>query len=304
VAPIGIGTDTGGSIRVPASLCGVVGLKVTHGRIPLRGVFPLAESLDTVGPLTRTVADAAAAYAVMAGRDPEDPWSGARPVEPPDPGARLGGMRIAVPMPWTDRPLDAVTAAGFSDALDRLAASGAAVERIQAPALVPATAMATALGAEVAAVHRSWFEEDPDRYGADVASRLEPAMEVGVGDLVGALRWRAGVRNAAADVFRNHDLMVTPTTAVHRKTIGSNVVDTQAGPESYRRALSWFTSLVNHLGLPALSLPLAAAGAPPPSLQIIGPPWSEAQLLAIGATLEKAGVARPAAPPTSGRIDG
>jgi aspartyl-tRNA(Asn)/glutamyl-tRNA(Gln) amidotransferase subunit A len=298
VAPIGIGTDTGGSIRVPASLCGLVGLKVTHGRVPLRGVFPLAESLDTVGPLTRTVADAAAAYGVLAGYDREDPWSVPQRVELPEGASRLRGLRIAVPLPWTDRPLDTVTGSGFSDALDRLASAGAAVERVDVPRLVPDASMTISLGAEVAAVHRTWFSEDRRRYGADVGSRLEPALAVAADELVAALRRRMELRNIAADLFGRYDLLATPTTAVHRKIIGDDEVDTEAGREPYRRALSWFTSLVNHLGVPALALPLAAPGAPPPSLQLIGPMWSEARLLAVGLALEAEGIARPGHPPS------
>jgi aspartyl-tRNA(Asn)/glutamyl-tRNA(Gln) amidotransferase subunit A len=291
-----MGTDTGGSVRVPASLCGLVGLKVSHGRISLQGVFPLAGSLDTVGPLTATVGDAALAYCVTAGFDPLDSWTVPQPVDrPPGPSA-LERLRVAVPEPWIDRPLDDTVAAGFAWALERLQEHGAAVEWIEVPWLVPDRRMNAAMGAEVAAVHRHWFAAHPDRYGSDVAARIERALSVSTDDLVEALHWRAGIRNRAASLFDRFDLLATPTTAVHRKPIGSDEVETQAGREPYRRALSWFTSLVNHLGFPALAVPLAAPGRPPPSLQLIGPMWSEARLLGAGMALEDAGIVAPAVP--------
>jgi aspartyl-tRNA(Asn)/glutamyl-tRNA(Gln) amidotransferase subunit A len=297
LAVLGIGTDTGGSIRVPAALCGLVGLKPTHGRVPLRGVFPLAESLDTVGPITRTVGDAAAAYLVLAGFDPGDPWSVPREVQPPNGPADLSGIRVAVPHPWVDRPLDGVTRGGFEFALAALAARGATVEPVEVPPLDPPGRAADLLGAEVASVHRRWFAERPGEYGADVAGRLEKAVAVTSDDLVAARRWQAGLRHAAAALFERFDVLATPTVAVHRKLIGHDDAETERGPEPARRALSWFTALVNHLGTPAMALPLAAPGSPPPSLQLVGPPWSEHRLLEVALALEAAGIVVAARPP-------
>ena len=104
-APLGVGTDTGGSVRVPAALCGIAGLKVTHGRIPLTGVFPLAPSIDTVGPMARSVADLALLYRVMAGDDPDDPWCPAA-IEAHDEPGRFTNLRIGVPSEWIDTPMD------------------------------------------------------------------------------------------------------------------------------------------------------------------------------------------------------
>ena len=297
LAVLGIGTDTGGSIRVPAALCGLVGLKPTHGRVPLRGVLPLAESLDTVGPITRTIADAAAAYLVLAGFDPDDPWSVPREVLPPNAPADLSGIRVAVPHPWVDRPLDCVTRAGFEFALAALASRGATVEPVEAPLLDPPGRAADLLGAEVASLHRRWFAERPGEYGADVAARLSKAVTVTTDDLVAARRWQAGLRNAAAALFEHFDVLATPTVAVHRKLIGHDDAETERGPEPARRALSWFSALVNHLGAPAMALPLAAPGSPPPSLQLVGPRWSEHRLLEIALGLEAAGIVSAARPP-------
>jgi aspartyl-tRNA(Asn)/glutamyl-tRNA(Gln) amidotransferase subunit A len=297
LAVLGIGTDTGGSIRVPAALCGLVGLKPTHGRVPLSGVFPLAESLDTIGPITRTVADAAAVYPVLAGFDPADPWSAPREVRSPAGPGDLPGLRVGVPHPWVDRPLDEVTREGFGFALEALASRRVIVEPVEAPLLVPPGRAADLLGAEAAAVHRRWFAERPGDYGVDVAARLSKAVAVTTDDLVGARRWQAGLRHAAAALFERFDVLATPTVAVHRKLIGHDDAETERGPEPARRALSWFTTLVNHLGVPAMALPLAAPGSPPPSLQIVGPAWSEHRLLEVALALEAAGIVAPARAP-------
>ena len=289
IVPLAIGTDTGGSVRVPAALCGCCGLKVTHGRIPLTGVFPLAPSLDTVGPIATCVADLIAAYLVMAGEDPSDPWSAPRPVTSPGPAARLAGLRVGVPTPWAERPLDDPVAAGFATALDRLAAAGVRVSRVAAPALDPSR-LPRASYAEVAAVHRAWFTEDPGRYGPSVRHRLAADMSHTPDAITAAAAWRAGLRHAAARVFAAVDVLATPTVAVSRKVIGVDTVVVAGEAEPYRPALSWFTALVNQMGVPALALPIAVSGSPPPSLQVIAPWWEEARLLEIGLALEEAGI--------------
>jgi Asp-tRNA(Asn)/Glu-tRNA(Gln) amidotransferase A subunit family amidase len=286
LAPLAVGTDTGGSVRVPAALCGVVGLKVTHGRIPLDGVFPLAPSFDTVGPITRSIEDAALLYRVMAS---EDPLSSARPSEP---SARreLATLRIAVPAEWVDTGMDPQTRGGFTWALERISATGAVVEEVREPRLVPSPHLPASFGPEVAAVHRRWFLEDPERYGPSIRGRLARVMEIGPGEHLAAVAWRERLEEAFARVFAGFDLIATPTVAARRKTIGRDEVETEAGPVPYRTALSHFTAVVNHASIPALAMPLAAPGEPPPSLQIIGPAGGEEFLLHAGRLLEEVGV--------------
>jgi aspartyl-tRNA(Asn)/glutamyl-tRNA(Gln) amidotransferase subunit A len=295
---IGLGTDTGGSVRVPAALCGLVGLKVTHGRIPITGVFPLAPSLDTVGPITRTVGDAAAAYAVLAGHDPDDPWSAPQPVDPPL-RLTLDGLRIAVPSPWVDRGLDRTQRQGWERFVGDLESRGAVVVPVRHPA-IDATAVADGAYAEVGAVHRTWFTEDPGRYGPAIRDRLGAALERTVDELAEALAWRAGLRHVFAEVLAGVDLLATPTVAALRKMIGEATVEARDGAEPYRPALSWFTVLVNQAGLPALALPLGPGhdgDGPPPSVQLIGRWWGENALLGVGLALEEAGVAGFTPPP-------
>jgi aspartyl-tRNA(Asn)/glutamyl-tRNA(Gln) amidotransferase subunit A len=297
LTPLAVGTDTGGSVRVPAALCGIVGLKVTQGRIPLTGVFPLAASLDTVGPMARTVADAALLYRVMAGDDPADPWSAPRRVTVPDRATPIEGMRIGVPKEWTDTSLDGPTRGGFEWALERLTELGAVVEIVSAPSLLPSRMITKSFQPEVASVHRRWYREDPGRYGKSVRERMAPVFDTGPDEYQEALAWRSALRGTFARLLSNYDLLATPTVAARRKVIGRKNIETEAGPVEYRGALSRFTALVNHGTVPAIALPLASPGEPPPSLQLIGPRWSEALLLGVGMALEEAEIVACPVPP-------
>ena len=291
IVPVAIGTDTGGSVRVPAALCGCMGLKVTHGRVPLTGVFPLAASLDTVGPMATTVADLAAVYAVIAGDDPDDPWSSPRPVAIPSGPATLSGLRVGVPHPWVDRPLSSRIAAGFDRFTAVLAEAGAVVVPVAASALDP-TGLPRASYAEIAAVHREWITADPSRYGVGIRDRMLADMAHTTDAFTAALIWRSNLRMAFERVFQDVDVLVTPTTATLRKEIGTDLVEAGAGPEPYRPALSWFTTLVNQSGIPAIALPLAgtADAGPPVSAQVIGPWFCEDRLLSVGLALEASGI--------------
>ncbi|MEX2322496.1 MAG: amidase [Acidimicrobiia bacterium] len=287
IVPIGIGTDTGGSVRVPAALCGLVGLKVTHGRIPLTGVFPLEPSVDTVGPITASVGDAALAYAAMAGHHRGDPWSADHPVEPPETRTDLVGVTVGVPHPWVERPLEAGVAEGWRRARTALTGLGATVREIDAPDF-DGSPIPLGVWAGAADVHRAWFEADPSAYGTEVRQRLEPIMTLTDADRAVARDWRARMRRAATACFDEVDLLATPTTATRRKVIGNPMVDAGGEPEPYRLALSWFCSLVNQIGVPALALPVGVDGVPPSSLQLIAPWWHESRLLGVGMIVERA----------------
>jgi Asp-tRNA(Asn)/Glu-tRNA(Gln) amidotransferase A subunit family amidase len=297
IVPAAIGTDTGGSVRVPAALCGVVGLKVTHGRVPLTGVVPLASSLDTVGPLARTVADTAVVYAAIAGADSADPWSAPRAVDRLGPPTDPTTLRVAVPKQWVDGPLTAEMDATFRAVLERIASGGAVVEEVDEPAFESTAASDRGASVEIAAVHRKRWDTDPDRYGRQVAARLEHAFAVDADDLVAALEWRAGARNAAARLFERYDVLVTPTVGATAKTIGVDDIDVDGTPVFYRKLLAHYTAPVNHVGLPALALPIPDTGIPPASLQIVGPAWGETGLLETGMALETAGVVGARVPP-------
>lgn len=288
--PIAIGTDTGGSVRVPAALCGIFGLKVTHGRIPLSGVFPLAASVDTVGPLAGSVADLTVAYAVMAGYHRGDRWSQPVPaVSPSSTRPDLRGLRIGIPVPWVDdNPVAEDVANAFADAVDGLRRLGAVVEPFEDPSVTNDDAIGVLAGGEIAAVHRKWVEQG-EPYGPEVAIRLDRALAVTIDEFMAAAEWRAMARQRILAAFGTFDFLVTPTTGSVRKVIGEETVETVDGPKPYRPVLSCFSAPVNHLGCPALAGPLPG-GSPPPSLQLIGAPWSEHRLLEIAALLAREGI--------------
>ena len=297
MAPAAVGTDTGGSVRVPAALCGVVGLKVTHGRVPLTGVFPLAESLDTVGPLTTTCADARLVYRAIKGFDRSDPWSDPRD----QPGRRLCSLdrvRVAVPRAWLEWvPTSAETRASFETFCDRLREAGPTVEPLRARALVPDAIRVKLSAAEAAAVHRQWID-DPDKpYGPEARERVEAAMRTTTDECTLARRWRAGLVQAARRIFSGYDLILTPTVGHSRKMIGVDRIVVGGKPLWTGDVLGGYTSLVNMLGCAAISLPLAAGGVPPPAVQLIAPWREEEFLLDIGDELERTGLVASRPPP-------
>ncbi|MEX2423582.1 MAG: amidase [Acidimicrobiia bacterium] len=290
--PIAIGTDTGGSVRVPAALCGVFGLKVTPGRIPLSGVFPLAPSIDTVGPLAGSVDDLALAYAAMAGYHRDDPWS--RPVPVVSPSSTrpdLRGVRIGIPVPWVDdSPVSDAVANGFAAAIGRIRELGADVEEFSDSHVTNRAEIVTLAGGEIAGVHRRWVEEGKP-YGPEVAARLDGALAVTVDQFTSAMEWRAMARQRVLAALGTFDFLATPTVGSTRKVLGEDTIETADGALPYRPVLSCFTALVNHIGCPAVVGPIEG-GNPPPSLQLIGAPWSEHRLLETARLLEREGVLR------------
>ena len=297
VVPLAIGTDTGGSVRVPAALCGIVGLKVTHGRVPLTGVYPLAAALDTVGPMARTVADAAALYLAVAGDDPADPWSAPRSVSAPERDAALAELSVGVPVEWAYQMSTSDVERSFQAVIEALRTAGAHVEEFSDPRLTENEAADRAAGVEAAAVHRARWLAEPERYGSLVATRLRAAMEVPAADLVAATEWAAATRHSLERRFTQFDVMITPTVGGTVKRIGDEDMDIDGTAVFHRRVLAAFTAPLNRIGVPALALPLPSDSKPPVSIQLIGPAWGEARLLEIGSALESAGIAAVARPP-------
>ncbi len=293
IVPLAIGTDTGGSVRVPAALCGTWGLKVTHGRIPLSGVFPLAGSLDTVGPLGSSVSDLTLAYRAMAGYAPGDPWSVPDSETRPRPITRVNAPRLGIPQPWVEKgPTSREVRASFQQGVDALTELGASVFPVEVPELEPFGMGNELAQSEIAEVHRRFWEDESKVYGADVHERLAEAFEVTLDQAIAARRWRAGIRNAARRIFEHVDFLITPSVGAMHKSIGVDNLDLDGASTFYRPVFSWYSALVNQLGLPALSAPLAAEGSPSPSIQLIGPAWSEERLLELGDRLERTGMAR------------
>ncbi|HSK06179.1 MAG TPA: amidase, partial [Acidimicrobiia bacterium] len=272
IVPIAIGTDTGGSVRVPAALCGCFGLKVTHGRVPLEGVFPLAPSIDTVGPLADSMESLDLAYRVISGDEREAP--------------RPDRLRIGIPQPWFgDAPISEAVGAAFESALVSLGELGHHVSQIEMPGVLPDPKLIYAIAGEVSAVHRP-FREQGLPYGEDVARRVDDCIATTAEHRSEGSEWQRMIRASFADAFTDLDLVITPTIPVMRKVIGEDSI----GGRHYRAVLSWFTALVNHSLHPAIALPLTDSGAPPVSLQAIGSLGSETVLIGFGRSLERAGL--------------
>jgi aspartyl-tRNA(Asn)/glutamyl-tRNA(Gln) amidotransferase subunit A len=299
VVPIGIGTDTGGSVRVPAAMCGVFGLKVTHGRIPLSGVFPLVPSLDTVGPLARTVEDLALAYLAMAGDDRSDPWSQPVAVTAPSPRGPEG-IRLGVVAEWLEPPMSDTVRAGLERFVALAIEAGATVDHLDVPALAPPVEVARAIGPEIVRLHGQRLDEHPDRYGRDVAARIAECRHATAGDVIAAERWASGARAEIARLsLEGFDALVAPTVGVLSKHIGVDTVTVAGGSVPHREALARFTAPINRIRVPAIAAPVAGTPHQGVSVQLVGPMWSEASLLAVAASLESAGVLKAGEPPVS-----
>ncbi|MEZ5175731.1 MAG: amidase [Acidimicrobiia bacterium] len=296
ITPVGIGTDTGGSVRVPAALCGVFGLKVTHGRVPLAGVFPLAPSLDTVGPIARTVRDLTACYLAIAGDDPSDGWSVPEPVERPTSPEH---PTIGVVRQWSDvAPMSEATAKAINGFIDAARGAGCTIEFVDEPALVPPERLALAAGPEILAVHEERFSRHRERYGEDLKLRLDRCRDATTGDLLDAARWAAAARN---HILRMHgtgvDVLVGPVVGGNHKLIGHDEMTIDGDTYFHREILSSFTSPINRIGVPALSAPIATAEALPHAVQLVAPMWCEHIILGVASRLERAGVLRSGQPP-------
>ena len=283
-----MGSDTGGSIRGPAALCGTVGLKPTYGRVSRRGVFPLAYSLDHCGPLTWSVEDTALTMQVIAGYDPLDPASADVPV--PDYAAALGrgleGVKIGyarrffIDNPFlteeVTRALDGVAVA--------MAALGATVEEVDLPALERFDACAQViLFAEAFAIHENDLKMRPGAYGRYAYQRLVSGAVLSAADLVQAQRLRRELTAAVNEgPLTNHDVLLAPTN------LATAAAFSEFGPDTARWG-GMLTNPFNVTGSPALALPIGfGANGMPIGAQIVGRPFGEPTVLRVGAAYEAA----------------
>jgi aspartyl-tRNA(Asn)/glutamyl-tRNA(Gln) amidotransferase subunit A len=273
-----LGSDTGGSIRVPASLCGCVGLKPTFGAIPLGGTFPLGWSLDHAGPLTRTVDDAGLLLDVLSGGD-----AGRRARRASTRGLRVGvlqGPIVQNVQPGVARQVGAAAAA--------LRRRGLRVRDVQIPEMewTVATQLVT-LRAEASALHARWIRSRPSAYGTDVRTRLQLGALVGGADYVLAQRMRTRIRAAMSRAFHDVDVLLLPTTPITAPVVGERTVRWRSGVEPVDGALVRLTAPFNLTGLPALSVPFGAAAGLPVGVQVVGQWNDEARVLAVGRLIEE-----------------
>ena len=281
-----LGSDTGGSIRTPAALCGVVGLKPTRGRVSLRGVIPLSWNLDHAGPMARRVLDAAILLDVIAGYDPLDPYCLDAPVDDYTAGIQDGirSWRIALADDdYFDRTQPDVLQA-VKSAAQTFEALGARVEATPFPDIYQAAlANGMMVISDAAAFHASRLLENPQDFGADVLQRLHNGADLPLTEYISARRTQTLLTRQFAQFFENYDLLLMPTTPVTAPPI--------EGPDAVElaRLLTRFTAPFNLTGLPALSLPCGfTPEGLPIGLQLIGPHWGEARVLRAGYAYEQA----------------
>jgi aspartyl-tRNA(Asn)/glutamyl-tRNA(Gln) amidotransferase subunit A len=283
--PAALGSDTGGSIRNPASQCGITGMKPTYGRVSRRGVLPLAFSLDHIGPMTRGVRDNALMLQAIAGYDPADPASADEPV--PDFSGTLGGgvkgLRIGVIRHFYTSDLEGhpEMIAAIDAAVALLAGQGAAVREITLPPLQDFSACGQViLAAEAYAVHEAWLKQRPQDYGARGRERLLAGACLSAADYLQASRWRLKLRDAAAAAFRDIDVAITASSL----DPACRMDDNEALAATYaRQARIPF----NVTGQPALVIPAGFSKAGLPlSLQIVGHPFAEATVYRVAAAYE------------------
>jgi aspartyl-tRNA(Asn)/glutamyl-tRNA(Gln) amidotransferase subunit A len=286
-----IGTDTAGSIRVPASLCGVVGLKPTHGLVSNSGVLPLAWSYDVVGPIARTVEDAALLMQVIAGYDARDPRSVRRGIDDFTDGMTLpiDSIKIAVPTPYFFEQIDDEVSAATEEALRVLRNLGAIVHEVNIPNVENAVhARRTIVIAEARQIYGELMRDHPNDFGQEVLSKLrEPRPSIG--EFLDAVRTVDAVASAIRQTLEDFDVLVTPTTPVTAPRMGQESAKLGGIQTSIARALVRCTAPFSMSQLPALSVPcgFTAAGLPI-GLQIVGRPFDERLTLRVGYNYEQA----------------
>jgi aspartyl-tRNA(Asn)/glutamyl-tRNA(Gln) amidotransferase subunit A len=283
-----MGSDTGGSIRIPAAFCGVVGLKPTYGRVSRYGAMPLAFSLDHMGPLTRSVRDAGAVLNVIAGFDPRDETSSRRPVENyvPDLQPSLRGVRIGLPENFYFDRLDPEVDAAVRAACAAAESRGAEIVLLRVPDIAAINTVARViLLAEASALLEPHLEHR-DLFGADVLSLLDQGRLLPATDYINAQRLRRAFEREFAGLWSRADCLFTPTTPITAPRIGETAVAAGGENEDVRLAATRLVRAINPLGLPAVSIPCGASRRGLPiGLQIVGQPFAEALILRIAQAL-------------------
>jgi aspartyl-tRNA(Asn)/glutamyl-tRNA(Gln) amidotransferase subunit A len=286
---LSIGSDTGGSVRGPASFNGVAGLKPTNGSVPNRGTFPVSPPHDTPGPLARRVEDLAACYMAIAGFDPQDPTSEDRPVADvmATLDAGIEGMTIGLPRPFFYNDLQPEVAANTEAAIAVLTSLGAKVVETELPDAAEAWRLLSTVivMTDAAALHRERMEAESQRMGRDVYDRIAVGRDVGGMDYAEALRFREHWRQRVASHFWSGiDILAMPTTPFTAPPVDPTADMGLTSNRINRNNFPWSMA-----GVPALSLPSGFdANGMPTGLQLVGARWHEARLLTAGKAFQGA----------------
>ena len=287
-----LGTDTGGSVRIPSSLCGIVGLKPTFGRVSRRGVYPLSSSLDTVGPMARSAEDVALILNAIAGYDPRDPSSANVPAEDYTTSLDRGvsGLRIGLPQEHFYDTIDAEVKEALAAAAGVLGELGATVEEVSIPVLNYSLPISgTILFAEAAEVNLEHLRDRAGDLGPDVRTRLEVGVMTPASDYIKAQRARTVFDREIGDAMRRYDVLLAPATPITAPRIGQATVQVGDQTESAPALLSRLTRPFNICGLPAASVPCGfSTTGLPMGMQLVGRAFEEATVLRAAHAYEQA----------------
>jgi aspartyl-tRNA(Asn)/glutamyl-tRNA(Gln) amidotransferase subunit A len=287
-----LGSDTGGSIRMPAHFCGVTGLKTTYGRISRAGAMPLSLSLDTVGPLARTAEDCALLLGLMAGVDPNDPTAAAEPVPDYVAATResITGLTIGVPSAFYVDDLDPEVERILDETIAVLKREGANIVQVELPdqrQLAAAAQLVVAV--EASAFHKRWLIERPQDYGPQVLMRLQNGLAIPGVSYLEAMRWRGPALAAYLAAVAGTDAVIVPGAPVPAPTLAESDVGNGPDADAVIQRLTRFTRPVNYLGVPSLAIPSGfTKNGLPVGMQLIGRSFDEAMLLRIGAAFQRA----------------
>ncbi len=289
---ITMGSDTGGSVRIPAALCGIVGLKPTYGLVSRAGLTPLSWRLDHPGPMVRTVEDAALTMNVIAGHDSADPATSTREIA--DYAAALTGsvegLRIGLVKEYFEAPLDSEVESSVRAAIAQLSEMGATVTEVSLPMFADAQAISgTILMSEAAAYHRDLLAKDGDKLTPSVRLRLEAGLFVSAADYLKAQQARARFNYEMAQVLRNVDLLAGPSEPITAPPILSTEVTIGGNSVGTVGALTQYTRPYNISGTPAISVPCGfSESGMPIGLQLAGRPFEDATVLRAAHAYEQA----------------
>ncbi len=291
---VALASDTNGSIRVPASFCGVFGLKPTYGRLPRTGAFPFVFDLDHVGPLARTAEDLAIVYDALQGPDPHDPACAGRAVEPAAP--RLAqfpsGLRVGSLDGWFHDKADAHARAAVRHVADALGAG----TKVSLPGAEAARASAFLItGAQAANLHLANLRARAADFDPATRDRLLAGALLPAAFVMQAQRVRRWFSEQAAEVFRSFDILLAPATPCAATRIGQETLDLDGHAYPARPSIGLLTQPLSCIGLPIVSVPVHRSGALPIGVQIIAAPWRDTLVLQVSAHLERIGAVGAAA---------
>lgn len=287
-----LGSDSGGSVRIPSAFCGIVGLKPTYGRVSLHGVFPLATSLDHVGPLTRTVEDAAILLQEIAGFDEDDPRSLQSPVPNYRDGladATVEGLKLAISDDIDQIPIDSDIMTAFRAIISKIERLGGEISEIKLTSAKTSEEVSSIiLLAEAATQHMELLAKQSNQYGVNVIDRFRAGQKIKIDAYIKASRNREVIIREFELLFQKYDFYLTPTVQILPPKIGQEIVMVDSTEVNVVLGCTQFTRLGNLTGMPVIALPCGfSTNSLPLSIQFMAPKLGESELLKLGYALEQ-----------------